>query len=103
MRDRGGVMEQQTAGVHSRRRAPRFPLSDSRELPLGQRIFAVRHASLVVLAIGVAAVPAVGPDRFRIAAAVLLVVLPWDLAMHAWSRRHDGHVPLAMPFVNQLI
>jgi len=69
---------------------------------LGPTVFAVRHVSILALAGCAALIPAIGPDRTRIAFAVLFLVLPWDLAMHWWSRRH-GRLPSVMPFANAVI
>ncbi|HEY2814038.1 MAG TPA: EAL domain-containing protein [Acidimicrobiales bacterium] len=69
---------------------------------IGRAVFAVRHASLLALAACAALIPAVGPDRAQLALAVLCVALPWDLAVHWWSRRR-GRLPLVMPYASQVL
>jgi hypothetical protein len=68
---------------------------------LGRLVFAVRHTSIVALAILAVTVPSIGPNRWRIAGAVLGLVLPWDLLMHWWTRR-TGRPPVVMFLANQL-
>ena len=69
---------------------------------LDRTVFAVRHVSVLALAGCAALIPALGPDRQRIVFAVLFVVLPWDLAVHWWSRRHH-RLPVVMPYANQIL
>jgi diguanylate cyclase (GGDEF)-like protein/PAS domain S-box-containing protein len=65
-------------------------------------VFTVRHVSVLALAGCAALIPAIGPDRQRIAVVVLCVALPWDLLVHWWSNRR-GRLPLIMPYANQVI
>jgi diguanylate cyclase (GGDEF)-like protein/PAS domain S-box-containing protein len=69
---------------------------------LERTVFGVRHVSTLALAGCAALIPAVGPDRQRIALAILCVVLPWDILMHWWSNR-GGRLPVVMPYANQIL
>jgi diguanylate cyclase (GGDEF)-like protein len=64
-------------------------------------VYSARHTTIVALALLAATVPSIGPNRWWIAAAVLGLVLPWDLFMHWWSNRY-GRPPVIMPLANQL-
>src|SRR5437762_12472135 len=68
---------------------------------LGRLVFTVRHVTILALALLTATAPSIGPNRWWITAAVLGIVLPWDLVMH-WRTRRTGLPPVLMPLDNQL-
>ncbi|HEX9991482.1 MAG TPA: EAL domain-containing protein [Acidimicrobiales bacterium] len=57
-----------------------------REL-LWSRVFLARHAGVVALALAAALVPAIGPHRLWIAAAMVTLVLPYEVGLHLLWRR----------------
>jgi diguanylate cyclase (GGDEF)-like protein/PAS domain S-box-containing protein len=51
------------------------------------RVFLARHAGVVALAVAAALVPQIGPHRVWIAAAMVTIVLPYEIGLHALWRR----------------
>lgn len=69
---------------------------------LGERafwplLFVTRHVAISALAIMVAALPEFGDDRWIIAAILAGGVLPFDVGVHVYARRH-GRIPAPIPF-----
>jgi diguanylate cyclase (GGDEF)-like protein/PAS domain S-box-containing protein len=69
---------------------------------LSETVFRARHVGIAALAVAGAAVPAIGPHRLIIAAAMIVLILPYDIAMHTWVRR-TGRMPVTLPFANMVI
>jgi diguanylate cyclase (GGDEF)-like protein/PAS domain S-box-containing protein len=75
---------------------------DGSQRDFGWRIFLARHLGIVALAAGALLIPAVGPERYRIAALLLLVVFPYSLALHVELHR-TGRIPRIMGLTDQVI
>jgi diguanylate cyclase (GGDEF)-like protein/PAS domain S-box-containing protein len=69
---------------------------------LSARVFAARHIGISALALATVLLPAMGPQRFWIAALLLFVALPYDFALHVELHR-TGQTPGIMAFSDQLM
>jgi len=85
--------DERTGREPSRRAKPRLDIARS--------LFATRTVGLVLLAACAAVVPAIGPNRFAIAASVIVAVLPYNLVLDGWSRRHH-RLPVALAYGDHL-
>lgn len=69
---------------------------------LGERafwplLFVTRHVAISALAVMAAVLPEFGDDRWIIAAILAGGVLPFDVGVHVYTRRH-GRIPAVVPF-----
>jgi diguanylate cyclase (GGDEF)-like protein/PAS domain S-box-containing protein len=74
----------------SRRAAP--PADQDLLRQLGATVFLSRTIGILALAAAAAAVPAMGPDRYLLAALLVAIVLPYNVALHL-ARRRTGRIP----------
>ena len=65
-------------------------------------MFRARELSVAGLGLAAALMPAVGPHRLLVAAALLLIVLPYNLLLHSRVRR-TGHVGQTLLFADVLL
>lgn len=80
-----------------RTRALTFPAVH--DLPrLWVLLFVTRHAAILGLGVGALVLPGFGDERFVAGALLLGVVLPYELGVHAYTRRYR-RLPSSMPFV----
>lgn len=69
---------------------------------LWRLLFVSRHAAITLLAVVSATLDEFGDDRFVIAAVLLFAVLPYDIGVHLYARRHL-RLPISMPFIYAVV
>jgi diguanylate cyclase (GGDEF)-like protein/PAS domain S-box-containing protein len=75
---------------------------DDAQVRLWSRVLSIRTAAISLLAVAALVVPGIGPNRHWVALGVVLVALPYNLALQLRLRR-TGRLDRLMPYVDLLL